>query len=600
MLLAIILPRAGALYLPGTIPNDFKPGDKISLVTNSLRSSIRPIPFAYNKNDVFCSSSNQTDLRTNIGEFMSGDSIRVSPITFTIGESLSCVSICSKTYNETQKHYLLKLIEHRYRFLFSVDGIPASSYSNATSTTSPGVEIGFIENGQHFLLNHIDFRVKLYPSGPALKETDYSRIVGLDARARSVGPSCSSSGIQSIEASESLQFSYSVSYVTSDVPWHKRWDSILTIDYHPKVHWVSISNTLLIVMCFCILTAVLLIQTLRADFSKNSQPYETLDPLEVTGWKLIHGDVFRPPTQANILCAVVGSGIQGCLAFVIVVTVAALGFLAPLNTGSMVTAIVVIFIVVAPLGGFVSAKLFTTIGRDSRRSNFLLSSTCFIGPSLVLYLIGNVIFVKNDSAAAITVYSFWELFGIVVVLDLCLFGIGWVIGLRLGPFECPSRVNMIPRVIPDQPRFLSGFFTSLVGGFVVFASISVQVYFIFQALWTNLSYYYLFGLLLLVVMAMILISAQMAIFVVYLLMCYENHKWWWAAFRVPASVGLFTMGYCIYFMCRVYHPADFASVCIFLLVSAGISLALALINGSIGFLSAFTFVQLIFGSLKEE
>jgi hypothetical protein len=34
------------------------------------------------------------------------------------------------------------------------------------------------------------------------------------------------------------------------------------------------------------------------------------DTLEETGWKLVHGDVFRPPHHPTLLVACIGSGIQ--------------------------------------------------------------------------------------------------------------------------------------------------------------------------------------------------------------------------------------------------------------------------------------------------
>ena len=32
--------------------------------------------------------------------------------------------------------------------------------------------------------------------------------------------------------------------------------------------------------------------------------------MEETGWKLVHGDVFRPPPKSFLLCVFVGSGVQ--------------------------------------------------------------------------------------------------------------------------------------------------------------------------------------------------------------------------------------------------------------------------------------------------
>lgn len=35
-------------------------------------------------------------------------------------------------------------------------------------------------------------------------------------------------------------------------------------------------------------------------------------PYDCAGWKYIHGDVFRLPRHVNLLCAILGSGVQVC------------------------------------------------------------------------------------------------------------------------------------------------------------------------------------------------------------------------------------------------------------------------------------------------
>ena len=34
------------------------------------------------------------------------------------------------------------------------------------------------------------------------------------------------------------------------------------------------------------------------------------ETMEETGWKLVHGDVFRPPPKSFLLCVFIGSGVQ--------------------------------------------------------------------------------------------------------------------------------------------------------------------------------------------------------------------------------------------------------------------------------------------------
>ena len=41
--------------------------------------------------------------------------------------------------------------------------------------------------------------------------------------------------------------------------------------------------------------------------------------LEETGWKLVHGDVFRPPSYPIVLVACLGSGIQiFCMVLIVI------------------------------------------------------------------------------------------------------------------------------------------------------------------------------------------------------------------------------------------------------------------------------------------
>lgn len=43
------------------------------------------------------------------------------------------------------------------------------------------------------------------------------------------------------------------------------------------------------------------------------------ETLEETGWKLVHGDVFRPPQRPKLLVALIGSGIQlFCVTFIVI------------------------------------------------------------------------------------------------------------------------------------------------------------------------------------------------------------------------------------------------------------------------------------------
>ena len=589
---------SNSVYFPGNLPNIFKQHDQINVSVNALRSSIRPIPLDYFKNDIFCLQNEKTDLRSNIGEYLSGDALHLSPYSFKVGDNENCTKLCEKKYNASQKQYLIDLIENKYRLVLILDDIPLSSVekSKYSVVRTPGYNVGYVANGEHYINNYISLNVMISNNNDGIS------IVGFDVSSlQNSGDECDSSNKVSIEQlndSDTVTFSYSVNFELTNIEWYERWNDVLTIKYNPKYHIISLINTLLLVFALGFVIYLILQKIVKGDSSRGIDGNE--DNFEDIGWQLIHGDVFRNPKESVVISAFVGSGFQLIIGTLIVLIIAAIGFLAPLNMGSMITTLSVAFIIAAPFGGFISSKLYHSIGKGNWKQNIILSTFCFNVPSLILYLVTNCIFVINDSSAALTFHSLLELLVLVMGIDCGLFFIGSILGLRGNPFEFPTQVNSIPRKIPKLPWFLNPFVSSLIAGFMIFSAIFVEVYFIYHSVWTNLAYYYLFGLLLIVFVSMQVLSAEISICFIYLHLLCEDYNWWWASFRISASSGIYFFLYSIFYMIHEYKPPDISSKIIYLIFSFIFSFALSIGNGTIGFLSSFFFVQKIYGTLKME
>ena len=78
---------------------------------------------------------------------------------------------------------------------------------------------------------------------------------------------------------------------------------------------------------------------------------------EETGWKLVHGDVFRPPNNAGLLCVYVGTGVQFFGMTLITMIFAVLGFLSPANRGGLMTAMLLQRVFMGLLAGYSGARL---------------------------------------------------------------------------------------------------------------------------------------------------------------------------------------------------------------------------------------------------
>lgn len=58
------------------------------------------------------------------------------------------------------------------------------------------------------------------------------------------------------------------------------------------------------------MVAMILLRALHKDISRYNAVDAQEDVQEDYGWKLVHGDVFRPPTRSMLLSVFVGSGTQ--------------------------------------------------------------------------------------------------------------------------------------------------------------------------------------------------------------------------------------------------------------------------------------------------
>lgn len=146
------------------------------------------------------------------------------------------------------------------------------------------------------------------------------------------------------------------------------------------MHWFSIVNSCIVVIFLSGMVAMIMIRALNRDIlSYNDIDQEEYK--EETGWKLVHGDVFRSPRYANILASLVGSGCQVFCCAVVVLFFSVLGFLSPANRGALMTCLLFTLAFLGVTAGFASAITYKSLGGDQWRQNTMLTATLF--PSIV-------------------------------------------------------------------------------------------------------------------------------------------------------------------------------------------------------------------------
>merc|ERR1712136_16402 len=345
-----------------------------------------------------------------------------------------------------------------------------------------------------------------------------------------------------------------------------------------KIHWFSIINSLMVVLFLSGLVAVILLRTLHRDIALHGE-IEVDEAIEETGWKLVHGDVFRKPRHSKMLAVSVGTGVQLLICVCVTLVFSALGFL---FAGS--------------LGGYTSARFYKTWKGEDWKTTTLW--TAFLYPGFVFFVLDLFIWGMSSSGAV----PFATMFAILVLwfgISVPLVFLGAFLGYKKAPISLPVRTNQIPRQIPAQPFHFGFLFTCVVGGILPFGAVFTELFFLMSSIWQH-QFYYLFGFLMLVILILIVTCAEISIALVYFQLSSEDYNWWWRSFWASGSSAMYVFLYALYYYFHKLSITNYVGAMLYFGYMFIGSAAFSMVTGTIGFMSTFLFVKNIYGSIKID
>ena len=127
---------------------------------------------------------------------------------------------------------------------------------------------------------------------------------------------------------------------------------------------------------------MIMMRTLYRDLQRYNRiptDEEKAEEQEESGWKLVHADVFRAPPASMLFSVMVGTGVQCFGSAMGILTFSALGFLSPANRGSLLTALVVVFVIMGMVGGYHAARMYKTFKGTAWQCVTLLTAFGFPG-----------------------------------------------------------------------------------------------------------------------------------------------------------------------------------------------------------------------------
>ncbi|RMX98390.1 hypothetical protein D0868_10117 [Hortaea werneckii] len=371
---------------------------------------------------------------------------------------------------------------------------------------------------------------------------------------------------------------------------------------------------------------------------------DDLPPLEdITGWKLLHADVFRPPPAAHLLAPLIGSGVQLVSMALGLLCLSCLGILNPSYRGGFLTTAFTLFLLAAVTSGYFSARLYKTFGGVRWRHNAMVTATLFPGLLFATVLVLNFFVWAQASSTAIPLGTLVVLLACWLFVQVPLVWVGSWYGFDAaeegsasrtpssssssssspgvsllhslltrfrvgrGPYTHPLPVapaHHPPRPLPPparQPWFARPLPAVLVAGLIPFAVIFIELLFVFRSLWQDKSgYYYVFGFLAVVSLVLVGVVMEVSVIGVYGLLCCENYNWWWHSFLLGASSALWIFAYCLYYAANHLHLVGWASTLLFFAYSFLACAVYALLMGTVGFLTAYAFVRRIYWAIKVD
>jgi transmembrane 9 superfamily protein 2/4 len=638
---------SSAFYLPGVAPTSYKIGELVPLHVNRLTpvgsnidGTLRSVVSFdyYHPAFQFCRPKPKPEyVSESLGSILFGDRIMTSPFVLHMGTDERCIKLCDeKKFEQTAAHFVNRRILQGFALNWLVDGLPAGQLveDEVTKTKfySSGFALGSADEKEIHLNNHYDILIDYHEFAP-----DQYRVVGVIVQpssrtdhdpARNCGER--SPPLTLSETGETaVTWTYSVYWRESTTAWATRWDKYLHV-FDPKIHWFSLINSAIIVVFLTITVVSILLRALRKDIQRyNRLDSINLDDLsgtsaaiedgvqEDSGWKLVHGDVFRTPGSPLILSVFLGNGAQLFVMTGFTIAFALLGFLSPSNRGSLGTIMILLYTVLGFIGGYVSARVYKAFGGERWKLNIALTPLMVPGIVFGTFFLLNLFLWAKQSSGAVPFTTMLVIVGIWFLISVPLSFAGSWVGFRQQAITPPVRTNQIPRQIPPSTTYMRPIPSMLIVGILPFGAIFVELYFIMSSIWFS-KVYYMFGFLFLCYGLMIITCAAVTVLMVYFLLCSENYHWHWRAFMTAgASAGYVFANALIYWVTKLQLGGLAGSVLyigysalisfLFFILTGMCSLTpylkiLILTNtpGSIGFFASWAFVQKIYGSIKID
>ncbi|KAF5734064.1 putative phagocytic receptor 1b isoform X1 [Tripterygium wilfordii] len=488
----------------------YKEGDQVPLYANKVGPFQNPSE-TYRYYDLpFCLPDDLKEKSEALGEVLNGDRLVSAPYKLDFLREKESERVCKKTLTKEQVSQFRSAVKKDYYFQMFYDDLPIWGFIGRVDKEGKDPS-----DYKYYLFKHIYFDI-FYNKDRMIEinvRTDTNAVADLTEDKEVV-----------------VEFYYTVKWKATKTPFEKRMEKYSqssSSPHHLEIHWFSIINSCVTVLLLTGFLATILMRVLKNDFVKYANDEESAEDQEETGWKYIHGDVFRYPKYKSLFVAALGSGTQLFTLTIFIFILALVGVFYPYNRGALFTALVVIYALTSGIAGYTATSFYCQLEGINWVRNLLLTGCLFCGPLFLTFCFLNTVAIAYNATAALP-------FGTIVVIVLIwtlvtspLLVLGGIAGKNSKPeFQAPCRTTKYPREIPHFPWYRGTIPQMAMAGFLPFSAIYIELYYIFASVWGH-RIYTIYSILFIVFIILLIVTAFITVALTYFQLAAEDHEWWW-------------------------------------------------------------------------
>mmetsp|Transcript_7532 Transcript_7532/g.11385 ORF Transcript_7532/g.11385 Transcript_7532/m.11385 type:complete len:636 (+) Transcript_7532:64-1971(+) len=526
--------------------------------------------------------------KQRIGESIVGDRRETSPYEITYDDSVEWRLLCKTLLSPKDITAFKEAIHNNYFFEMFVEDLPMWGYLG--DTAEEDIILGEVEGSKTFLFPHLHFYLGTNDKKivAAKVTTDLERKVDITDASRPI----------------EVQFSYSVEwYDEPELNWKDRMTRYSDSRFLPssfEIHWLSIINSFVLVLLLTAFLTVIMLRVLKNDFSRYMDLDDEAMEEEESGWKLIHGDVFRFPQNTAVFCAAVGTGQQLLVVTFCHLVLALTGLISTNRRGSMLAGAIILYCMLSFVGSYLSVRLFQQMNGKNWVHCTIITAALFPVPCIAVFMWVNSIALAHGSTSAFPFTAILTCIALMAFVAAPLTIMGGIMAKNYAvrDFNAPTRTTKVAREIPTEvPWFKSRPFQMCIAGFLPFSAIYIELYYIFASMWGH-QIYTLFGILMLAFILLVIVVSFITVALLYFQLAREDHRWWWASFLHGGMSGLLLYFYSFYYYFHRSGMSGILQSSFYFGYMAIVSFAFFLMLGSAGFQSSLVFTKYIYGRIK--